>query len=336
MQKLANMIGFIRRQPLWRLIVAVAVLAVAGWFVFRDGGGSTAKIPTFAARRGPLEITVLEGGSLQALESQEIKCEVRVGYQGTKILKIVEEGYLVTDDDVKTNKVLVELDGSDLQKQIVQQEIQYQNAVASLTDSQQGYEIQLNQNQSDIKAAEQKARFARMDFDKFLGDSVTTDLIARLGLDKLLALAGTNNLDQTAHADEPPSDKKRPLSPAIGTKPTSIPAVATNASTAQPAVMPVVARIAPKLTTVAGGSDEAVEPVADEPPKPVALDFSKYANIDALGDGEAKQKLRKFDDDLQVAQKELGQSKTTIEGTRRLFDKGFVTRTDLQRDENCV
>jgi multidrug efflux pump subunit AcrA (membrane-fusion protein) len=178
MQKLANMIGFIRRQPLWRLIVAVAVLAVAGWFVFRDGGGSTAKIPTFAARRGPLEITVLEGGSLQALESQEIKCEVRVGYQGTKILKIVEEGYLVTDDDVKTNKVLVELDGSDLQKQIVQQEIQYQNAVASLTDSQQGYEIQLNQNQSDIKAAEQKARFARIDFDKFLGDSVTTDLVA--------------------------------------------------------------------------------------------------------------------------------------------------------------
>jgi len=120
MQKFANLIGFIRRQPRWRLIAALIVLAAAGVFLFRGGGGSTARIPTFVARRGPLEITVLEGGSLQALESQEIKCEVRVGYQGTKILKIVEEGYLVTDDDVKTNKVLVELDGSDLQKQIVQ------------------------------------------------------------------------------------------------------------------------------------------------------------------------------------------------------------------------
>ena len=39
----------------------------------------------------------------------------------------------------------------------------------SLTDAQQNYEIQLNQNLSDLKAAEQKVRFARMDFDKFLG-----------------------------------------------------------------------------------------------------------------------------------------------------------------------
>jgi RND family efflux transporter MFP subunit len=327
------MIGFIRRQPSWRLIAALMVVAAAGVFLFRGGGGSTAKIPTFAARRGPLEITVLEGGSLQALESQEIKCEVRVGYQGTKILKIVEEGYLVTDDDVKTNKVLVELDGSDLQKQIVQQEIQYQSAVANLTDSQQGFEIQLNQNQSDVKAAEQKARFARMDFDKFLGDSVTTDLIARLGLDRLLALAGTNNVEETVHAEEVAVEKKRPQPAPVGAKPVLVPTAVTNASTAQPPVIPVVARVASHSNTVAGGSDEAVEPVADEPPGPVALDFSKYANIDALGDGEAKQKLRKFEDDLQVAQKELGQSKGTIEGTRRLFDKGFVTRTDLQRDE---
>src|SRR5882724_6570999 len=78
------------------------------------------------------------GGSLQALESQEIKCEVRVGYQGTKILRIVDEGYFVTEDDVRTNKTLVELDSSDLQKQIVQQEILYQSADANLTDSQQG------------------------------------------------------------------------------------------------------------------------------------------------------------------------------------------------------
>ena len=92
----------------------------------------------------------MEGGSLQALESQEAKCEVRVGYQGTKILKIVEEGYLVTEDDVKAGKVLVELDSSDLQKQIVQQDIQFESAAASLTDAQQNYEIQVNQNQQAV------------------------------------------------------------------------------------------------------------------------------------------------------------------------------------------
>jgi HlyD family secretion protein len=332
MQKFAKIIVFIRRQPRWRLIVVAAVV-VTGVFLLRGGGKSSTGIPTFAARRGPLEITVLEGGSLQALESQEIKCEVRVGYQGTKILKIVEEGYLVTEDDVKTNKVLVELDGSDLQKQIVQQEIQYQSAVANLIDSQQNFEIQLNQNQSDIKAAEQKARFARMDFDKFLGDSVTTGLIAQLGLDTLLAVASTNNVEETIHAEEAAVGQKRPPSTPVGTKSPPVPTAVTNASTAQPRVIPVVAQAAPQSPAVAGGSDELSEPSTEEPSGPVALDFSKFANIDALGDGEAKQKLRKFDDDLQVAQKELGQSKATLEGTRRLFDKGFVTRTDLQRDE---
>src|SRR5256885_7846923 len=186
-----DFLTFVKNQPRWRL-VAVLAAVVLGFFFLRSGGKSAGNDAVFTARRGPLDITVLEGGSLQALESQEIKCEVRVGYQGTKILKIVEEGYQVTEEDVKTHKGLVELDSSDLQKQIVQQEIQYQTAIASLTDAQQGYDIQLNQNISDIKAAEQKSRFARMDFDKFLGDTVTQDIIDRLGLEKELAAESTN------------------------------------------------------------------------------------------------------------------------------------------------
>ena len=40
----------------------------------------------------------------------------------------------------------------------------------------------------------------------------------------------------------------------------------------------------------------------------IVLDFSKYASLDALGDGEAKQKLRQLDDALETAQKDLGQA----------------------------
>src|SRR5881296_2471074 len=188
-----KILTFIKKQSPWRAgaVMLILVLAVV-WL--KGGGNSSHNGATFTVRHGPLDITVLEGGSVQALESQEIKCEVRVGYQGTKILKIVEEGYQVTEEDLKTNKVLVELDSSELEKQIVQQEIQYQSALASLTDAQQGYEIQVNQNESDVKAAEQKVRFARMDFDKFLGDSVTTELVKELGLDKLIAEASTNDV----------------------------------------------------------------------------------------------------------------------------------------------
>lgn len=285
MASITNVLTFIRRQPRWRLVVVSLLLLGGGLWWWRGSRSDTSHLPMFAARRGSLEITVLEGGSLKALESQEIKCEVRVGYQGTKILRIVEEGYFVTEEDVRTNKVLCELDSSELQKQMVQQEIQYQTAAASLTDAQQNYEIQVGQNESDLKTAEQKTRFARMDFDKFLGDSVTEKLIQQLGLDVLLAATATNDVAQTDHASQA--------------------APASEAATNGPAA----------------------------PPRKLLVDFNQFATIEALGDGEAKQKLRKFEDDLQVAQKELGQARTALEGTKRLFEKGFVPRTEMVRDE---
>lgn len=318
MQKLRDLKRWLARQPRWRFLAAGILVLAAGAWLFRGDSKSAGNAPSFAARRGPLEITVLEGGSLQALESQEIKCEVRVGHQGTKILKIVEEGYLVTEEDVKNGKVLVELDSSELQKQIVQQEIQYQSAIANLTDAQQNYEIQLNQNQSDIKTAEQKARFARMDFDKFLGDTVTAQIVEQAGLDKLLAAAMTNNVEQTVHAEEaaPPKSSASPAGDRI----------------TQTVLTAGTVPMAPASKDTQSANGEADSEPSIAPPS-VFVDFSKYADIDVLGDGEAKQKLRKFQDDFQVAQKELGQTKATLEGTQRLFEKGFVTRTDLQRDE---
>jgi hypothetical protein len=52
-----------------------------------------------------------------------------------------------------------------------------------------------------------------------------------------------------------------------------------------------------------------------------------------LGDGEAKQKIRELEDTLQVAMKEKSQAETSLAGTRRLSEKGFVTKTDLQQSE---
>ncbi len=342
METLGKLFAFIGRQPRWRLLAGAVVVLGAGIAFFTTGGKTAHKALTFAARRGPLEISVLEGGSIQALESQEIKCEVRVGYQGTKILKIVEEGYFVSDDDVKTNKVLVELDGSDLQKQIVQQEISYESALAALINAQQNYEIQINQNSSDVKAAEQKARFARMDFDKFLGDTVTTQIIAQVGLDKLLAEASTNDVEQTTRAEEivqekPTADPGTTVLPGTNGMPTTnlagttVPCL-TNAD-GSPRLLALNGTNSSTAKSAPPPQTGAAQPAAPNLTNAITVDFSPYADLDKLGDGEAKQKLRKLYDDLQVAQKELGQSKTTIEGTQRLFEKGFVTKTDLQRDE---
>jgi multidrug efflux pump subunit AcrA (membrane-fusion protein) len=337
-----NILTFIKKQPRWRIAGAILILAL-GFYLLKSGGKSAGNGVTFTVRRGPLDITVLEGGSIQALESQEVKCEVRVGYQGTKILKIVEEGYQVTEDDVRTNKVLVELDSSELQKQITQQEIQYQSAAASLIDAQQGYEIQLIQNLSDTKAAEQKARFARMDFDKFLGDITTREIIEQLGMDKELSEEQTNAVNAASAvpptltvppnsglvvASAPGADAPKVAQLAGGVeKPTPVPSPGEGPKAPPPSVKPD-ATAGPDAN--AGGD---AKPKEVEAPKPILIDFSKYAQIEALGDGEAKQKLRKFEDDLQVAKKELGQAKATLDGTRRLHEKGFVTKTDLERDD---
>ena len=352
MRKLNELVKFVRRQPRWRQITAAVIIGLAAWWLVRSSGGSAAKAPTFTARRGPLEINVLEGGSLQALESQEVKCEVRVGYQGTKILRIVEEGYLVTEADVTNNKVLVELDSSDLEKQIAQQEIQYQQAVASLIDAQQNYEIQLNQNQSDIKAAELKARFARMDFDKFLGDTVTDKIIKDYGLDKILAAASTNDVADTSRAEE--AGQATVVAPPSVTEPLAVKTAAGNtetnmvlatgispppasasqpAGTNSPALLPVAAAPRPVVPDAETDTNLVVAGFTPYTFRTGLIDFKKYANIDMLGDGEAKQKLRKFEDDLQSAQKDLGVAKATFEGTQRLFAKQFVAKMELVRDQ---
>ena len=310
MAKPNPLLEFLKKQPRWRLAVVVVAIGAAVFFWSRRAGVVN-EAATFTARRGPLQITVLEGGSIQAVDSQEIKCEARVGDQGTKILKIIEEGYLITDEDVRTNKVLIELNSSEIQKSMVQQEIQCQAAGAALADAEQGYDIQLNQNLSDILAAEQKARFARMDFEKFLGSKAAEEVILELGLDDSITRIRQQNATNRAStasiygsqadASETSALRKtlqenQPLS-ASNTPPTSI-----------------------------------------DPSSPMArrasyIDFSKYADLEVLGDGEAKQKIRKFHDDLQVAQKEMGQAQATLEGTRRLHEKQFVTRTDLDRDQ---
>jgi hypothetical protein len=283
----------------WIALGIIAAVGLGGYAYWRRSHAVAADAgATFATRRGPLDISVLEGGSLQSLESQEIKCEVRVGYQGTKILKIVEEGYLVTDEDVKTNKVLVELDSSEIQKQLTQQEIQFESASAALTDAQQGYDIQLNQNTSDIKAAEQKARFARLDFDKFLGAEAAQAVVDQLGME-------------------------RPPEPTVSSNaPPSASAAFASGSNRPPSTLIPLAALTPPPAAEQGS----------RVPAP-SVDFSRFAKLEALGDGEAKQKLRKLLDDHQVAQKELEQARATLDGTRRLFSGGYVTKTDLQRDE---
>lgn len=368
--------------------IAASVVVLAG-LLFSFGGNSSDTLAgsiTFEARRGNLDITVLEGGSLEALQSQEIRSRVK-GREGVKILSIVEEGYRVTPEDVTAGKILVELDTSQLIDEQLNQEIAVETAEASYIERKAQYEIQLNQNMTDLNDARQGMRFAKLDFEKFLGGNIVSQIVSQLEIGERLARAEKADFEAAQLADslagEPaPNTVSDSATAELPFDLDSMPpqmqerirqAMADNGGSLPEEMLQRMQNFgqggaadrrgrpggdAPRPTAEAGA------PVAREPqtlslraaaPASISsrtldaepnllmddsymairdkLDFTQYADINMLEDGEAKQQLRSLQDDLQVAQEELLLSRDRIAGQRRLESRGFITPTELEAEE---
>jgi len=260
------------------LLAVAAIVAAAGWgawgYFGTDSGGVATAGTTFTVARGPLEVLVLEGGSIEALNSQEIKSEV----QGeTKILSIIPEGHLITQKDVEDSLILVELDSKNLLDELTERELSYQRAFADFTQAREQYEIQRSENQSLISAAELEMRFALMDFKKYMGEVAAEEVRALSGVEALAE--GPARRDETGGSMDD--------------------------------------------TEIAEEVAAAIKPV----------NFSEYADPARLGDGEAMQLLRAALNESVIAQEELEAARTQLEGTKRLFEKEFVTQQELEKDE---
>ena len=166
------------------LLIGTPLVAILLLVAFWGGSDDVRREATlFTVQRGDLAISVLEGGNLQAIESQEIRSEMK-GHQGVKILEIVEEGYVVTEEDIASGKILVELDSADLVDRRTNQKIVVQSAEAAYIDALQAYDIQISRNESTVKLKELTAKFALMDFEKFVGEDTAADILQALGLDR--------------------------------------------------------------------------------------------------------------------------------------------------------
>jgi len=155
-------------------VVAAAVIAGAAATAPWKSAPAGSVAAFFTVERRDLDVTVLESGSVKALKKLEIKSEVE-GH--TTILSLIPEGIYLTEEDVANKRVLVELDSSSIRDKITQQEITLQSAQASYTQAKESYDIQVNQNESNIKAGELKAKFKRMDLDKYVGTELARELI---------------------------------------------------------------------------------------------------------------------------------------------------------------
>ncbi|MDE0478603.1 MAG: HlyD family efflux transporter periplasmic adaptor subunit [Gammaproteobacteria bacterium] len=345
--------------------VLILALALTG-----GGSGGDSNSLTFAARRGNLDITVLEGGALEALQSQEIRSRVR-DRSGVKILSIVEEGYRVTEEDVAAGMILVELDTSSLVDNRLSQEIAVETSEAAFIERRAAYEIQLNTNMTQLNDARQQMRFARLDFEKFLGADIVNDIIARLEIEERLAASEAADRAVLENAETARTEAEEPEAAPSGLPEgieiESLPPpmqnrirqmMAENGGQLPPEMVERMQRFASGEFPSGGRPLEIgdrIEEVAvlelppsdiDPVPPEVTLlmdesymeirdriDFTQYADFEELADGEAKQRLRILLDELQVAQEEYLLAQDRIEGQRRLEARGFITPTELEAEE---
>ncbi|MEC8995853.1 MAG: HlyD family efflux transporter periplasmic adaptor subunit [Pseudomonadota bacterium] len=365
-------------------------------FSFNGGSPNVESTITFEARQGDLEITVLEGGALEALQSQEIRSRIK-GREGVKILNIVEEGYQVSPEDVDAGLILVELDKAQLIDQQLNQEIAVETAEATYIERKAEYEIQLNENVTALNDRRQDMRFTRLDFEKFLGGNIVSEIIAQLEIEERVAKAEAADLaalskplssgledveveleprpsfDRFDLDSMPPGMRER-MEEMMADNGGQLPAeVLENIqrfsqggfpstfgggprgqgdfgrsrgqrqvrAETQPARVEdgiPTSREAPQLTLeplIPEGLDIEVTLLMDNSYMAIrdTLDFTQYADIEQLEDGEAKQQLRNLLDELQVSQEEYFLAQDRIEGQRRLEARGFITPTELEAEE---
>jgi HlyD family secretion protein len=164
------------------VILSLIVAAIAASVLIaakKEVGSETSDMETFTARQDDLIITVTEGGSIRARNSVQYKCQVerRRGSQ-VSIVDIVPAGTYVTQEDVNNGMVLVKLDSSALEDELVEEKMELASDRENATAAKEAYDIQVIQNESDIAQAQLEVRFAMLDLEKYLGKKLARHLTA--------------------------------------------------------------------------------------------------------------------------------------------------------------
>ncbi|MCP4455319.1 MAG: HlyD family efflux transporter periplasmic adaptor subunit [Planctomycetes bacterium] len=165
----------------WVMLVIVVGVAAAGiWAVKakKVAGAGSSIGSTFTVRQDDLIVTVSEGGSIRAHSSIQYKCEVERRGAEVTILKIVPAGTYVTQEDVDNGMVLVQLDSSQLEDQLVQEQMELTQDRENASAADEAYKIQGIQNESDIAQGKLKIRFALLELQKYLGVELAGQLTA--------------------------------------------------------------------------------------------------------------------------------------------------------------
>jgi HlyD family secretion protein len=151
--------GYIRARPAW-VIGGVLVALVVGVMFYTASRPAKEATSYYEVRRGDFLISVVEGGSIEALREVVVRNQV----EGTsRIIYIVPEGTYVREGDL-----IVELDSAGAQDALNQQLINFEKSQFALTQAREQLAIQRSVVESEVRAAELKVEFADLDLKRYL------------------------------------------------------------------------------------------------------------------------------------------------------------------------
>ncbi|MEM9016127.1 MAG: efflux RND transporter periplasmic adaptor subunit, partial [Verrucomicrobiota bacterium] len=212
-----------------------------------------------------------------------------------KILEIIDEGYMVTEEDVGEGKVLVRLDPTGLEEEIVDHDVQFQQTEASYAEAKQNIEIEESEALSDIKGERQALRFALLDFEKFVGEEAAEAVLRKLRL--------PYDNDSLMRYEE---------------EATSL----------------IVESFDKKKLAESTKENSEIDPFALDSDASLSsnVNFGDFLEDELLGDGEAEQTIRRMQNEALLAASELAVQTESVAGAKRLHERDFITRQTLDNE----
>lgn len=147
------------------LIVAlIAAAAVGYWFTLAPTPQRTDLI-LHTTRYEPMNLTVVERGTLESADNREVVCRVKAGTKttGLNIKWVIDDGA-----QVKAGERLMEIDDSALQDQLKAQKIVLDQARAAWIAAEENFKVVRSQNEGTIANAETAVVLADLDLKKYL------------------------------------------------------------------------------------------------------------------------------------------------------------------------
>jgi HlyD family secretion protein len=156
-ERLEEVLNAARRNPR-RALGYLGALVLAGVLLFRllGGSGGPAGVATAVVQEGPFQVSIVEGGTLQALRSVTYASTIQSNQ--AKIVALAPEGRLVKKGDL-----LILFDSAPFEEEIRRNQALLEQAQAEQMKAQQDLKLQAIQNQEDLTAA--RLRVERSDLE---------------------------------------------------------------------------------------------------------------------------------------------------------------------------